>query len=650
MEQEDTPESSVKQSRAPRRVRCGECAGCKAEECGECKFCKSKKKFGGDGSSRGACIRKRCTNLLPAGSKPPVSATVSSKKRARGKGKLEEDRHNEEYLEKLTDLEDQRERKWKEAGEALFPAVIPLGRERVYGQLVRRISMSKCDAPGCSVMSNDDDDESSMLKCCGFKCNRQFHRECFENVLKSMYASDLSDAAELKINELDRMPSPKSIICPDCDYYGSSICLLQYFEECANQRAEYGSSREYVLSRLAKAEEENCSDDDDSSEDDGEDDDQMKIIRERKSNLGEMGYPGKYPKSELSLVASFLDAVNSKTAPNCRKSKKPPQKNSSAANKESTNSKEHKLRKTLHPSVLVGSPIRLYCPIDNSYHVGRIFDWRRAQNLNQSIDVASQYWGEGEVPFLIEYLVIFRAGDNGRKRALQQWMVLEEHALAVGLSLIWMSNVERKNKWPREYIPLEKRKQDGFSPGQILLRTSMELVPVRKFICEEECSVGNYYAICYVFGHGGHRNANLEHDAVDFFYSFFENERLRSQNYEVAASVAMAISEYQERLRVIKWHKLHLDQHFHPQAMSILDSENLSLLCADEEADYPKGCQLSGRGVDRLWIADLMELQAPNNVKFRTKDSIAAIQCKPVKSKHKAMQTLIRQRKASSSK
>ena len=124
----------------------------------------------------------------------------------------------------------------------------------------------------------------------------------------------------------------------DCDCYGSSICLLQYFEECANQRADNWSSREYVLSGLAKAEEENCSDDDDSSEEDGEDDGQIKK-RERKINPGEVGYPGKYPKSELSLVASFLDAVNSKTAPNSRKSKKPPHKNLSAANKESTNSK-----------------------------------------------------------------------------------------------------------------------------------------------------------------------------------------------------------------------------------------------------------------------------------------------------------------------
>lgn len=577
--------------------------------------------------------------MQPAGSKP--AAASASKKRARAsKVKLEEDHLDSEIL---TGLNEERERKLKEADEALFPDVIPLRSMRVYGQLVKPISSNACDAPGCAR-----DNDKTMLKCSGFRCNRQFHGECFENVLKSMYESDLSDVAELKINELNLMPSPKAIICPDCDYYGSSICLLQYFEECADQRAEYGSSRDYVLSMLAKTEGENCSDDDDFSKDNADDGDQMNALHAGRTNEENISYPGKYPKSELSLIASFLSAV-SKSIPNSRKSKKGPQKNLSTSNKESTNLKEHELRKELEPSVLVGSPIRLYCPIDNSYHIGRIIDWRRATNLNRSIDEASQFWGEGEVPFFIEYLVVFRAGENGRKRTVQQWMVLEEHALAVGLSLIWMSNTERENKWPREIIPLDKRKKDDFSPGQILLRTSLEMVPVRKFICEEECSSGNYYAICYVFGPSGHRNVNLEHDAVEFFDSSFENERLQPKNHEVAVSVAMAASEYQERQRVMKWHKLHLDQHFHPHAMSLLDSENLPLLCAEGDADYPKPCPLSGRGVDRLWIADLMEQQLSNG-KFRTKDSIAAIQCKPVKSKQKAIQALILQRKAFASK
>eukprot|EP00980_Cylindrotheca_fusiformis_P031776 scaffold26944_cov127-Cylindrotheca_fusiformis.AAC.1 len=44
------------------RVRCGECAACKHAECGECKHCLGKKKFGGDGSSKFACIHRRCRN------------------------------------------------------------------------------------------------------------------------------------------------------------------------------------------------------------------------------------------------------------------------------------------------------------------------------------------------------------------------------------------------------------------------------------------------------------------------------------------------------------------------------------------------------------------------------------------------------------
>ena len=47
----------------PFRTRCGECEACLKPDCGECVECIRKKKFGGDGSSKQACIFRRCTNL-----------------------------------------------------------------------------------------------------------------------------------------------------------------------------------------------------------------------------------------------------------------------------------------------------------------------------------------------------------------------------------------------------------------------------------------------------------------------------------------------------------------------------------------------------------------------------------------------------------
>ena len=40
--------------------RCMQCVGCKSDDCGVCIFCKDKKKFGGPGKRKKACIRRAC--------------------------------------------------------------------------------------------------------------------------------------------------------------------------------------------------------------------------------------------------------------------------------------------------------------------------------------------------------------------------------------------------------------------------------------------------------------------------------------------------------------------------------------------------------------------------------------------------------------
>lgn len=42
------------------KYRCGACAGCMRHECGECGNCRDKKRFGGPGSRKQACIERRC--------------------------------------------------------------------------------------------------------------------------------------------------------------------------------------------------------------------------------------------------------------------------------------------------------------------------------------------------------------------------------------------------------------------------------------------------------------------------------------------------------------------------------------------------------------------------------------------------------------
>lgn len=53
------------------RKRCGKCEGCHREDCGHCLECVHKKKFGGDGSSKQACLTRKC--LIIKDPKPKIT-------------------------------------------------------------------------------------------------------------------------------------------------------------------------------------------------------------------------------------------------------------------------------------------------------------------------------------------------------------------------------------------------------------------------------------------------------------------------------------------------------------------------------------------------------------------------------------------------
>ena len=50
-----------------RSRRCGQCAGCLTQDCGVCSACRDKPKFGGPGTAKQACVKRRCARpTLPA--------------------------------------------------------------------------------------------------------------------------------------------------------------------------------------------------------------------------------------------------------------------------------------------------------------------------------------------------------------------------------------------------------------------------------------------------------------------------------------------------------------------------------------------------------------------------------------------------------
>lgn len=53
--------------------RCGKCKGCRAPNCGECRPCKNMKEFGGSGTRKQACSKKRCVLQVGEGNLPHLS-------------------------------------------------------------------------------------------------------------------------------------------------------------------------------------------------------------------------------------------------------------------------------------------------------------------------------------------------------------------------------------------------------------------------------------------------------------------------------------------------------------------------------------------------------------------------------------------------
>lgn len=103
------------------------------------------------------------------------------------------------------------------------------------------------------------------------------------------------------------------------------------------------------------------------------------------------------------------------------------------------------------PELLLYKPIRLYCPIGNSYHNGRIVDIRPHHQIDT------------------ECRVLFPAGNDNRKAPLTAWIRLEEHSIAVCVNLVYVNN---------NHIPSRGGVDRGWVVGRHWSRSARELVPV----------------------------------------------------------------------------------------------------------------------------------------------------------------------------
>lgn len=238
-----------------------------------------------------------------------------------------------------------------------------------------------------SFLKNDP-----ILLCDGVGCNREYHLSCTTPPLNSVPEGDF--------------------FCVDCDPEGTSSRLRKYFDSSEDARCEFVSSREYVEEQIKIQLKELEMEEDESSKN--------ASSSSSSSPDGFYGYNGQPIFSELDKLEELHAAAMD---------------DSIWREESDRNGKARKVTR-FGPELFIGKICKIYCPNDNSYHSGRIIDWRSA--ITPGTDpkqLPKLFCGKGRIASS-EFLVRFPAGCNGRKKTVLQWIILEEHSCAVSIDLI----------------------------------------------------------------------------------------------------------------------------------------------------------------------------------------------------------------------
>lgn len=380
-----------------------------------------------------------------------------------------------------------------------------------------------------------------------------------------------------------------SYLCIDCDPDGASSRLQRYFDRTWESRSKFKTSRDFAASLFENE--------------------------------------GRVPVSEFPRITELhRDAI------------------SSVRTFQGASSPD------IGPDFLVGKPLRLYCPDDNNYHNGRILDWRRATHLRPISATAPshakdfQYGNISEIA-CCEFLVAFPAGMDFRKRTIHQWMILEEHSLAVGTSLIWALHTRNK-EW---------------TPALTWLRTSLELMPILERLSEDEGQViydmsnlgqTKRWALTQPFGRENHLLLILREEAVDLFSPSFAarfSKRIdTADGPRLDLPAMLAFTEAQEQRRIRQWSRLSLQNARHERALTIADVDTLPPLEVSTNKNdgaveiSPRPCPLIRTGLDRMWIANQLRRSQGFD---QTKDAVAGITVHGVRSRASAIKQLQEQAK-----
>ena len=278
-----------------------------------------------------------------------------------------------------------------------------------------------------------------------------------------------------------------------------------------------------------------------------------------------------------------------------------------------------------------------------------------------------------------------------------RWIMLEEHSLAVGISLI-QGKTSKPNGGGGGI----------WRPATLLARSALELVAIRRLLCEDERGnlFGNMtltekngggkatgggstandekWALASFFGESEHALLHLPYDArglLELEHTGKLDKRLPGNYAEqteegendvtslsrrplasVDVPLALALAEQSERERCKVWSRLTLHRSDHPLALLSYDEYSVQLhlekrgLPVTNGSGAPKSDRgeissitnrcvrpLIERGLDRMWLAQLAEKVSPSCKQQPiqlSKDMLMSFKCENVSSVASAMAQL----------
>jgi hypothetical protein len=490
-----------------------------------------------------------------------------------------------------------------------------------------------------------------VLLCDQMGCNAEYHLGCLYDA--GLFRTEDDNEAERNIEE-DGSPSvkdinlaipPGEIYCVECQASGATAVLAKYFDKVEGERSHFTSNRAYVTALLEKQMTENPNGN-------------MSIDNKQLKNM---------PRSEIwfshelhRLAMSSSDSLGVG-------------KNTNEDNAD----------------FLVGKPVILYNTLDNEYHSGRIVDRRictvypNCKRKVKSCDVDGptrienlQYYGVGPLS-TCEFLVRFPAGLQGRKKDFLRWIMLEEHSLFIGISLI-----EGKTS---------KSNEGGsgvWKPAMILARSALELVLIRPLLNEDERgnlffygkneSSNDKWVLASFFGEERQSLLRLRDEARDLLHhdrvgingvSEIMADRTVSNGTQVEdgdnhlppsyrhplafvdAPLALLYSERVERERCIAWSRLILHKSDHPRALLLHDEYSVQahIMPKQDNGDLTRSRKSGNQsqGLDLLWLARLVEKVSSSSSEHPSiqisKENLLSFKCENVTSVVTAMASLQRQ-------